>query len=216
MSPFVPRRGDQRADIGCLGAGELGVAVDDGDDIALCQIGGEAEGILDAGVAGADHQNVLVDIFARDRRADTGYEACRRRGFAGDWGGCPGCRSPAPRFPPLGSRRRRAEPEEEAALLAGDRRHLGVQPDVELPALGRLAVPDGRGSPRACPPRRTCPERSVRGSLGIAMMCLPFWYLKIVSGRGGARSRRICGFPFFAARAAALMPAGPEPTMAIM
>ena len=47
-----------------LARGEIGGAVDDGDDVALLGIGGQAERILDAGVAAADDEDMLVDIFA--------------------------------------------------------------------------------------------------------------------------------------------------------
>ena len=48
---------------------------------------------------------------------------------------------------------------------------------------------------------------------GVAMTYLPFWYFWMVSAKCGARSRRRCETLHSAARPAALMPAGPEPTM---
>ena len=129
---------DQRLDVGVLGGGELGRAVDDGDDVALLGIGGEAERILDAGVAGADHDDMLVDIFAGIVELILD-DARRRRPGSGPGSDCPGCRcaritvsavivSPA------------LVVEREIALLAGDRGDLGVELDVDLVA-GGLLVP---------------------------------------------------------------------------
>ncbi len=62
--PAGGRRLVEQFDIGRLGAREIGRAVEDGDDIALRRIGGEAERILDSRIARADHGDMLVDIFA--------------------------------------------------------------------------------------------------------------------------------------------------------
>ncbi len=62
--PSLGLGGEQRLDVGVLGGGEFGRAVDQGDGVALLRIGGETERILDPGVAGADHDDGLVDIFA--------------------------------------------------------------------------------------------------------------------------------------------------------
>ena len=55
-------RGHQRLDVGGLGAGEFGRAVDERDDIALRLVRGEPQRILDPGVAAADHEDMLVII----------------------------------------------------------------------------------------------------------------------------------------------------------
>src|SRR5690606_23308311 len=61
-------------------------------------------------------------------------------------------------------------------------------------------------------------SRSLRSTrlLGVAMTCLPFWYLWIVSLRCPAFSTSTWLIPRAAARAAALSPAGPEPTIATL
>ena len=54
----------QQLDIGFLRPGKFGRAVQNGDDIILRRIGGQAQRILDTGIARADHRDMLVIIFA--------------------------------------------------------------------------------------------------------------------------------------------------------
>ena len=54
----------QQLHIGFLGPGKFRRAVENGDDIILRRIGSQAERILDARVARADHRDMLVIIFA--------------------------------------------------------------------------------------------------------------------------------------------------------
>ena len=60
----------QRLGIGFLGRGEtfahvgrLGIAIEDGDDVALRRVFGKAARVLDSGIARADHH----DVFVKDR-----------------------------------------------------------------------------------------------------------------------------------------------------
>jgi len=55
----------QHFHIGRLGLGEILGAVDHGDDVALLGVLGQAAGIFDPGIAAADNENMLVEIFAR-------------------------------------------------------------------------------------------------------------------------------------------------------
>ena len=147
-------------DVGVLGGGEIGRAVDDGDGVALLGIGGEAERILDAGVAGADHGDMLVDIFAgivelildgralADRAADQVRIALGADGEDHRLGG--------DLLAGLGL-------EREIALAAGDRDDLGVELDVDLVAGGH-ARPRCRAPSRACPPRNPGPSAARAGS----------------------------------------------------
>src|SRR3546814_7143375 len=54
----------QQLDVGTLGPREIGAAIEDGDDIALLGVRGQAQRILDAGVARTDDCDMLVDILA--------------------------------------------------------------------------------------------------------------------------------------------------------
>ena len=53
----------EQLDVRPLGSREIGTAVEDGDDIALRFVGGEAERVFNPGVPRSDHGDMLVDIF---------------------------------------------------------------------------------------------------------------------------------------------------------
>src|SRR3546814_1105225 len=54
----------EQLDVGALGTGEIGAAVEYRHDIALCLVGGEAKGILYSRIARTDDGAVLVEVFA--------------------------------------------------------------------------------------------------------------------------------------------------------
>ena len=53
----------QQGHIGGLGAGEFRIAIEDGDDIALRRVGGQAQGILDPRIARTDDGDMFVVVF---------------------------------------------------------------------------------------------------------------------------------------------------------
>ena len=57
--------GNRAVTLASLARREIGVAVDQGDDVALGRVGDQAEGVLDAGVAAAEDEDVLVDVGGR-------------------------------------------------------------------------------------------------------------------------------------------------------
>jgi hypothetical protein len=135
-----PARGLCRAqglDVGILGGGEFGRAVDQCDGIGLLRIGREAERVFDAGVAAADHDDMLVDIFAGivelvlHHRAFTDRAAHQVGVALGANGQDHGFS--LKRFTVL-------EADDERALLAGDPRHFRIGADANL-AFGDLAIP---------------------------------------------------------------------------
>jgi hypothetical protein len=163
---------DQRLGVGLLGGGEAfahvrraGLAVEDGDDIALRRILGERAGILDPRVAGADDEDMLVEnrirvveLVGDVRQVAAGAAhqvriALRADGeddVLGDDRLAAGHDDFVGRRVTLDFlRRRRAVPRPRDDLLdrafdrragAADRLHLGVQHHVDL-VLGRHPVP---------------------------------------------------------------------------
>ena len=61
-APRIARR-HQRLDVGILGGGEIGCAVDQRDRVILRRICAQAERIFDPGIAAADHKYMFVGIF---------------------------------------------------------------------------------------------------------------------------------------------------------
>ena len=79
--------GEQRLDVGILGRGEVGRAVDQADRIALRSVRRQTQRVLDPGVTPADHEDVFVVVFGGivelvlDHRAVT-HRAAHQVGIA--------------------------------------------------------------------------------------------------------------------------------------
>ena len=127
----------EQLDVGPLGTGEVGAAIEDRDDVALGRIGREAERVLDSRVARSNDGDVLVVILAGIvelvldvRQLSAGHAqqvrvALRADGQHHGFG--------ANRFAPL-------QLDREVAFLARDRGDVGIQHHVDR-AVRDLAIP---------------------------------------------------------------------------